>query len=318
MTSAKRAKSYNKRAISAALPAVLRDFPGGSDQTFWDEGMVFPPHGGPVAIQRQFQPQTTMHEHTFTELVIVTDGTGMHAVDGISYSLSPGDIFVITGKRRHAYYDPDKLRIINVIIRGQFMRECHAELEQISGGRRLFGKTFCHPRSLPPEELDDCLRLVERLEQELAGLQEGAIPMLKALLLELLVTVCRRAEAPAKAADLRRAHIGRALSFIERHYAEEVGLGEMARAARMSPRSFQRHFKAVVGMAPLRYLQRHRIANCCRLLCETDAPVQAIATDCGIPEPAYFCRLFRQMTGTTPGAFRRHHVPAPPSREFER
>jgi AraC-like DNA-binding protein len=276
--------------------------------TYWNEARIFPPHAGPVAIRRPLQSETSLHGHAFTELVIVTDGTGMHTVDDLRYSLSPGDIFVITGHRRHSYCDPEQLRIINVMIRRDFMETHRAELLQIAGGRRLFGETFYRPRCLPPEELDDCLRLVERLEQELAGLQEGSRIMQEALLLELLVTVSRRAEGPAKIADLERAHIGRALSFIERHYAEDIKLEHMAKAAHMSPRSFQRHFKAAMGMSSLQYLQRHRIANCCRLLGESNASIQSIAADCGLPEPGYFCRLFRRMTGTTPSAFRRHHI----------
>lgn len=308
MTSAKRAKQYDKRAKQLRRPQPRQVAVSGPESTFWDEAMVFPPQGGPTAIQRSVQCETAMHGHAFTELVIITDGTGMHAVDGLCYALSPGDIFVITGRRRHSYYDTQQLRLINVIIRNDFMEAHRAELEQIRGGCRLFGETFNRPRCLPPEELDDCLRIIERIEQELAGLQEGTITMQNVLLLELLVTVSRRAEYPAKAADLSRAHIGRALSFLERHYAENIGLAQMAKAAHMSARSFQRHFKAAVGMSPLQYLQRHRIANCCRLLSESDAPIQAIAADCGIPEPAYFCRLFRRMTGTTPGAFRQQRI----------
>lgn len=308
MTSAKRAKQYDKRAKQARRSQPRLIAIRGPQATYWDESMVFPPQGGPTAIQRQLQCDNVMHGHAFTELVIITDGTGIHTVDGICYPLSPGDIFVITGSRRHSYHETQQLRLINVIIRHDFMEAHGGELVQIRGGRRLFGETFNRPRCLPPEELDDCLRIIERLEQELAGLQEGSITMQNVLLLELLVTVSRRAEEPAKVADLSRAHIGRALSFMERHYTEEIGLAQMAKAAHMSPRSFQRHFKATVGMSPLQYLQRHRIANCCRLLGESNAPIQAIAADCGIPEPAYFCRLFRRMTGTTPGAFRQQRL----------
>ncbi|MDD5350307.1 MAG: AraC family transcriptional regulator [Chthoniobacteraceae bacterium] len=303
-TSEIRAKGYDKRAKRRRGPAP-ESAPGDAAQLgYWEETMVFPPHGGPAVIRRQTQCETAQHGHAFTELVIVTGGTGMHAVDGLRYPLSPGDLFVITGRRRHAYRDTRQLALVNVLVRGDFMRAHRRELDEIRGGRGLLGAAFHRPRTLAPEELDDCLRIVERIEQEVAGLREGGIAMQSALLLELLITVSRRVEAPAGVAELGRAQIGRALSFVDRHYAEELDLARMASAAGMSPRSFQRHFKAAVGLPPLKYLQRQRIANGCRLLRETGASIQAIAADCGLPEPAYFCRLFRQMTGTTPGAFR--------------
>jgi len=249
-----------------------------------------------------------MHGHAFAELVIVTGGTGMHAVEDLRYPLSPGDVFVIRGKMRHAYYEVQKLRLINVVIHNDFMKAHRKELVQSSGGERLFGEIFQRSRSLASEELDECLRIIERLKQELARFQEGSVLMQKALLLELLVTVCRRAENPAAVEELQRVSIGKALSFLERHYADDISLSQMARVAGMSLRSFQRHFKIVTGASPSQYLRRHRIASCCRLLRETNAPVQSIAADCGIADPVYFCRLFRRMTGTTPGAFRRFHA----------
>jgi AraC-like DNA-binding protein len=92
---------------------------------------------------------------------------------------------------------------------------------------------------------------------------------------------------------------------LERHDAGEIGLTELAQAAGMSIRSFHRHFKISTGMTPAQYLLRHRIAAACRLLRESATPVQTIAAECGIPDPVYFCRLFRKTTGMTPGAFRR-------------
>lgn len=272
--------------------------------------MVFTSRGGPVAVPPSLhdQQQTAMHGHAFAELVIVTGGTGMHAVEDLRYPLSPGDVFVISGKTRHAYYDVRRLRLINVVIHNSFLKAHRGELMLSSGGRRLFGGGFQRSRSLSPGELDGCLRIVERIRQELARPQEGSALMQKALLLELLVTVSRRIENPAAIEDFRTASIGKALSFLERHSAGDLSLPQLAGVAGMSLRSFQRHFKIVTGVSPSQYLQRHRIANCCRLLRETNTSIQSIAAECGIPDAVYFSRLFRRLAGTTPGAFRRYHA----------
>jgi len=39
------------------------------------------------------------HWHDFAELVIITEGYGIHSIDGIDYPVSAGDIFVFQGKR---------------------------------------------------------------------------------------------------------------------------------------------------------------------------------------------------------------------------
>ena len=100
----------------------------------------------------------------------------------------------------------------------------------------------------------------------------------------------------------RRTESPRRISFDSKLTVEGL-----ARRARMSKRSFQRHFQAETQMSPIRYLQRLRILHACRLLRTTERTVQQITDDCGTGDVAHFCRLFRRLTGATPGEFRRGH-----------
>ena len=56
-------------------------------------------------------------------------------------------------------------------------------------------------------------------------------------------------------------------------------------------------------------LEAHQCADLQRLLAETTLPVTAIAAECGLPDSAYFARLFHKFTGTSPSAWRKrsHH-----------
>ena len=94
---------------------------GRSDVAYWDEAVVFRHAHSPVAVWRVDQIATAMHGHAFTEVVIVEDGMGVHVVDGRRCELVPGDFFVITPQRSHAYDQPRNLHLINIMICHDFM-----------------------------------------------------------------------------------------------------------------------------------------------------------------------------------------------------
>ncbi len=249
-----------------------------------------------------------MHRHEFTELVFITGGTGTHAVDKTHYTLSTGDFFVINASQRHAYQNPQQLQLINIMLRHRFMEQHQDSLMEFPSGSRLFGHSFFRPHPLNEEGLACALRLIERIEQEAAGRSDGSVTMQSALLLELLVTVCRLIDGPPAKADSVQPRINQALAHMDRHFSTPLTLPEVEAVAHMSTRSFHRHFLSLVGMQPMQYLQRVRILHACRLLHETERSVQVIATECGIPDTAYFCQLFRRRIGTTPSQFRKQRT----------
>ena len=44
-----------------------------------------------------------IHTHEFHELVIVTEGTGIHSINGYNYQVTAGDVFVLKGNDAHGY-----------------------------------------------------------------------------------------------------------------------------------------------------------------------------------------------------------------------
>lgn len=127
-----------------------------------------------------------------------------------------------------------------------------------------------------------------------------------ALLLRLL-----RRFASAPAAPLRARHrlapsrVRRVTAFIEANLATDIALGDLAAVAGSSPFHFARGFADATGSPPYAYLLRRRIEAGRRMLLDSDEPVAAIATRCGFRGATQFSRMFKQLTGKTPGAFRR-------------
>jgi AraC-like DNA-binding protein len=53
------------------------------------------------------------------------------------------------------------------------------------------------------------------------------------------------------------------------------------------------------------YLNRLRIAYAVELLAESSDTVAEVAARAGFQDQAYFCRVFKRLQGTTPGALRK-------------
>jgi len=95
-----------------------------------------------------------------------------------------------------------------------------------------------------------------------------------------------------------------ALRAVERFVTANVGrqltLDELARAAGASPRTLARRVKAAVGMTPIEFVQRVRVAHASQLLETTQASVEEVAARVGYADAAAFRRVFRRYAGETP------------------
>jgi AraC-like DNA-binding protein len=79
----------------------------------------------------------------------------------------------------------------------------------------------------------------------------------------------------------------------------------MMREARMGATRLNRCCKEVTGFSPTRWVIRCRVERAAVLLRDTPMKIAAIAEACGYADVYFFARQFRQVTGRTPGAWRR-------------
>jgi transcriptional regulator GlxA family with amidase domain len=89
------------------------------------------------------------------------------------------------------------------------------------------------------------------------------------------------------------------------HLYRPIALGELARQARMSVRTFSRRFRAEVGMTPGQWLTRQRIEHARRLLETTDLPVDRVAAEAGFGTAASLRQHLTGVTGVSPMAYRK-------------
>jgi AraC family transcriptional regulator, transcriptional activator FtrA len=95
------------------------------------------------------------------------------------------------------------------------------------------------------------------------------------------------------------------LDWARTHLDETLGLRELAAAGNTSPRTLARRFQSGVGMSPISWLRRQRIARAQELLETTDEPIERVAELVGFGHAATFRHHFVAVTGVSPSSYRR-------------
>ncbi|MDQ4008239.1 MAG: helix-turn-helix domain-containing protein [Actinomycetota bacterium] len=95
------------------------------------------------------------------------------------------------------------------------------------------------------------------------------------------------------------------LTWMQGHLDQEMDVRSLAQRASMSPRTFARRFRAETGTTPHQWVTGQRLLLAERLLEESDAPVDVVASRSGFGNAATLRHHFAQARGTTPVAYRR-------------
>lgn len=111
---------------------------------------------------------------------------------------------------------------------------------------------------------------------------------------ELLEAALRKKDTLAQAVD----------RYLEAHYMEDIGLREIARAVDTDRYALCRGYKKQRGITVVQRLKRVRVEKAKRILRYTGCGAAETGKNCGFSDASYFTKIFKEVTGVTPGAYR--------------
>lgn len=242
-----------------------------------------------------------MHAHDdLVEIVLVRGGESRYYVGGTPYDARRGDLFIFNSRVVHDEPSgPDRPVATSSLALGGLsvpgLRENTLIPEAASPVCRL-----SEPQTVRLERLYDVL-----YDELTAGNDDGAHHLLMAIL--TLVQQFRAALADGSTQDAN-VFAQRIKDYIDRHFAEEFSLQQMADALHVSPYYLAHVCKETTGYSPLQYVLRRRIGEAQTLLITTDLPVTRIAAQVGYDNPSHFHAQFSKAVGMSPRTFRREYV----------
>jgi AraC family transcriptional regulator, transcriptional activator FtrA len=101
------------------------------------------------------------------------------------------------------------------------------------------------------------------------------------------------------------------MDTIRRRLAQPLRIGELARLAAMSERTFMRRFRAATGLSPAEWITRVRVDLARDLLESTPLAIDSIAERCGLGTATTLRHHFRRKVGVSPIEYRRRFSQAP-------
>jgi AraC family transcriptional regulator len=129
--------------------------------------------------------------------------------------------------------------------------------------------------------------------------------MATALSAHLLGRYCDRVrEIPHYRGGLPKYKLKQVIAYINEHLAEKLTLSEISNSIQISPHYFVSLFKQSTGLTPHQYVMKCRIEKAKQLLLKPELTLIEICQQVGFESQSHFTRVFRQLTKTTPKAYR--------------
>jgi AraC-like DNA-binding protein len=134
--------------------------------------------------------------------------------------------------------------------------------------------------------------------------------LLEVLLIETLRREASKLPNPGMLRGLSDPQLARAISDIHTDVRRGWTIAELAQRAGMSRSAFARKFSATVGLAPVEYLLRWRMAIAKDTLRHSRVSLEEIAEKVGYQSASAFSTAFSQRVGCPPSEFARMSVVA--------
>jgi len=136
----------------------------------------------------------------------------------------------------------------------------------------------------------------------LSAKQYGSIVQLLSIFAEHLSMVSN--QALVRQQNSEPPMITKAKVFIQQHYAEDLSLGQVAKAMNTSTFYFCKMFKKATGINFTDYLSRVRIEKAKNLLLNPNLRISEIAFEVGFQSLTHFNRVFKNILGQSPSEYR--------------
>jgi AraC family transcriptional regulator len=117
-------------------------------------------------------------------------------------------------------------------------------------------------------------------------------------------TAARRYKELMPAKESMTGPVGKALWFVEAHFARDITLDEIASVGGVSRYHMTRAFGAATGHSIMRYVRGRRLTEAARVLANGAPDILTVAIDAGYGSHEAFTRAFREEFGVTPESIR--------------
>lgn len=266
--------------------------------------------------------ESIVHKHDFLELCYIISGNATHYVDGTPYQLTKGDLLVIDTDQTHYYKSDGGVLYANMILLPDFISENlhsnHTALDVFayflynSEFRSEDGSVRPPLVSFRGNDLIAADGIVNSMCDEILSKGSNYVEVVSSYLNILFYLIIRNIEKTNRDNVMHdiRDMIPGIIDYIESNCGNQITLNDVAAKYFYSPSYFSRAFKKYFGTPFSSYVQNVRIQKIIKLLEDPSLSIEEISERIGYNDKRELYRAFKNVTGTTPGNYRKAKKPA--------
>lgn len=250
------------------------------------------------------------HWHDDLEFVCVRKGRLRYEVGGESMALCAGEGLFINADQPHGAegYPGEDCEYFAMVLHPALLEPSAYLRENFVrplSGNDAFAFLKLSPAVVWQQTVLQCVRAACEVME---GDEPAAELSVMSLAFHAVALLTRHMPAPgplAVQADRRPLSLRRMLDHVERHFAQKLTVGDIARAGGVSVSACCEAFRRHTGQTPVGYLTRYRLRKGMEQLLNPNLSVAEVARSVGFASASYFAECFKRYLDTTPLAYRR-------------
>ena len=249
---------------------------------------------------RQGNYPARFHKHM--EILAVVEGQLRLTIQGASYTLEPGDLYVVFPNLLHSI-EAHNARAMVLLVDFEKCQSFHDVLLHNNPETPVLRKG-----QYPQSALDTMTRMIELAKNDVPYQQETLAGYANAVLGELLGLM------KLSPRNMDGSLVQQLQFYILERYTQDITLESAARELGYSKFYISRSISDLFGCNFRALINAYRIALAQNLLVSGSSSIGEIARECGFQSQSAFNRTFMQQTGLTPRQYRQQagHAPKKP------
>lgn len=252
------------------------------------------------------------HWHDELELGYVKQGSIIVCINDMQFVLHEGEGIFVNTRVLHAYsgYENKECLFPNVLFRASLIYGIKESIfweKYLSPLMESVSLSYIILKSENPWQ-KKVLHAVETIFEVLIKEDYGYEFIVRANLSEVMALIFQNCSEQMTKKSQNKTEINRIrkmLSYIQENYMKSIQIQDIADSASISKRECLRCFQQVIKTSPKQYIIDLRIRKAKELLSETNMQLLEICEACGFQDQSYFTKMFRKITGITPGKWRK-------------
>ncbi|WP_321426591.1 AraC family transcriptional regulator [uncultured Bacteroides sp.] len=250
----------------------------------------------------------------FTRLYWVEGGSAKIVLPEGTYNLTPGHLYLIPSFTLHSYVcdgyfslyyihiyeeQTDTLSIIEQLNMPVEVEAASVDVQLVK--RLLEINPDRELKRYDPSFYDNSQTLMKNISEN-AQLPYYLIIETKGILQQLFSRFLKMAELRIEVTDNR---ILKALRYIRKNIDKTININQLSGLCFLTDDHFIRLFKKEMKCTPTQYINQKKIERAQVMLIIDDLPIKEIAYNLSFDNISYFNKLFKSLTGLTPGEYKK-------------